>query len=73
MTGEAQTLLASELLKQIFTELEQTAINIAVNAKITDDETRAASLAEVRAIRSVQRKLEALVRAKANPTPDGVA
>lgn len=44
-------------LKRIFDDVERAALDGAVNAGINDDETRRNLLAEVRAIRSVRRKL----------------
>lgn len=73
MNGEAETLAASELLKEIFAEIEREQVERAIYAKLDDDETRRASLGEVRAIRSVREKLEALIRQKTNPAPGAVA
>jgi hypothetical protein len=71
MNPEAAYLLEHELLKDIFDGLELDALNRAINADPSDDETRRASLGEVRAIQSVRRKLKALC-AKTNPTPGAV-
>lgn len=67
MNGEAEYLLANEMLIEIFARLERDAIEVAINAPLGDDETRRDATGEVRAIRGVRRKLEALARAKTNP------
>jgi hypothetical protein len=41
-------------LEHFFAALEQTAMSRAIHAPLTDDETRAAACAEVRAIRGVK-------------------
>ena len=60
MNGEAEYLLNNDLLKEIFDKLESDALETAVNAPLIDDETRRIATGEVRAIRSVRRKLKAL-------------
>ena len=69
--GEAEYLLSNQLLKQIFDDLERSAIEAAVNAKSSNDELRATSLQEVRAIRAVRRELQSLAKGKTNPKPRG--
>lgn len=63
--GEVQYLLDNEILRDIFDGLERDAIEAAVSADT--DELRASSLGEVRAIRSVRRKLKTLLSVKTNP------
>ena len=65
--SEAQFLLDSTTVQEIFVQLERDALETAISAKLDDDECRRCALGEVRAIRSLRRKLEALVRAKTNP------
>jgi hypothetical protein len=71
MSGEAQYLSDNETLNKIFDDLERDAIEICVNCPISDDETRRNASGEVRAIRSVRRKLKALC-AKTNPRTGAV-
>ena len=71
MNGEAQYLHDSELLNEIFAQLERDAIELCINAPMADDEIRRIAAGEARAIRSVQRKLKALL-AKTNPKPGAV-
>lgn len=71
MNGEAQYLHDSELLKAIFDELERDAVELCVNCPVGDDETRRAASGEVRAIRSVRRKLKAML-AKTTPRTGAV-
>jgi hypothetical protein len=70
--GEAQFLLDSKTVKEIFAQLERDAIETAIGAKLGDDECRRNALGEVRAIRSLKWKLEALVRAKTTPVSRAV-
>ena len=65
--SEAQFLIDSTTVQEIFVQLERDALETAIGAKLDDDECRRCALGEVRAIRSLRRKLEALVRAKTNP------
>lgn len=55
--SEADGLLRNPLLVALFADIEKSALEMAVNAKLGDDETRRNALAEVRAIRSVRMKL----------------
>ena len=66
MTGEAQYLHDSELLATLFDALERDALELCVNCPMGDDETRRIATGEVRAIRSVRRKLKAML-AQTNP------
>lgn len=65
--SEAQFLIDSTTVQEIFAQIERDALETAIGAKLDDDECRRCALGEVRAIRSLKRKLEALVRAKTNP------
>ena len=60
--GEAEYLLDSELLKEIFGQLERDALERAINAKASDDELRRTCTQEVRAIRAVRSQLETLAK-----------
>jgi hypothetical protein len=51
--GEAELLLDNQLLKDTFAKLERNAVEAAVNAGFSDDETRRTYTMQVRAIRSV--------------------
>lgn len=57
-SGEALRLLNHPILVALFDEQEKNALERAVTAKLDDDETRRTALGEVRAIRSVRRKLD---------------
>jgi hypothetical protein len=72
MSGEAQFLLDSEVIKDIFAQIERDAMELCVNAPLGDDETRRDASGEVRAIRRVRQKLEALAKAKTNLPPSPV-
>lgn len=72
MNPEAEYLLNNDLLIEIFARIERDAVEMAVNAPVGDDETRRNATGEVRAIRSVRRKLQALCRAATNPGTDAV-
>jgi hypothetical protein len=56
----ARTLLDSQLVALLMSELETVAVNGCVFAKMTDHDARAAFAAEVRAIRNLRGKLMAL-------------
>ncbi len=62
--GEAERLLNHPLINEIFDELESDAMEIAVHAKPSDDETRRTSMNEVRAIRALRQKLKTLSEGK---------
>jgi hypothetical protein len=55
---EAAILKDNTLLTAILAEIEQDGVERAVSAAITDDATRAAAMAEIRAARSLASKLE---------------
>lgn len=57
---EAEFLLDHFMLKRLFDSVERTAMEQAIAAPLNDDETRRNLMAEVRAIRSVRRKLRQL-------------
>lgn len=63
-SGEADRLLNHPILVGIFADLEKTAVERAINAKLGDDETRRNSLAEARAIRSVRQQLSLAAQGK---------
>ena len=65
-------MLDSTTVQEIFAQIERDALETAISAKLDDDECRRCALGEVRAIRSLRRKLEALVRAKTNPLTGSV-
>ena len=58
----AEQMLANPLFPVLMDDLERDAIDRGVNAAITDDETRAAAMAEARAIRAFRSNLATLVR-----------
>ena len=57
----ARMILDHPVVGEIFTDMENDALNNAVQAKITDHETAAAWLAEVRAIRKFRDSLRFLI------------
>lgn len=69
--GEAEQLLNSKLLNEIFDGLERDAIEDGINADLSDDEQRRISSMEVRAIRSLRGKLQALAEPKTKPAQRG--
>lgn len=64
-SGEAQTLLDSPLLNEIFDAIEADAFEGIVSAKSADDETRRLLSMEVQAIRSVRKQLSTRAAGKA--------
>lgn len=58
--SEAQFLLDHHIIKRLFDDIERRATESAIAAPLNDDETRRNLLGEVRAIRSVRRKLRQL-------------
>lgn len=69
--AEAKYLCDHEGLNEIFDGLERDALELCVNCPVGDDETRREATGEVRAIRSVRRKLKALL-AKTTPRTGAV-
>ncbi|MBO0125116.1 hypothetical protein [Agrobacterium sp. OT33] len=68
----ARSLNDNPLFHLLMDEIEATAINGCVNAKVTDHETRAGYAAEARAIRNLRSKLNHLAeeaKAGANRAP----
>lgn len=57
----ARMILEHPIVMEIFNHMESQALDGAVNAKITDIETPAAFLAEVRAIRKFRSDLEFII------------
>lgn len=57
----ARMILDHEIVGEIFDDMEREAMNNAVTAKITDHETAAAWLGEVRAIRKFRDNLRFLI------------
>lgn len=62
--AKARALVADTLLNEILDNLEKNSINEAVYAEKTNDELRAASMAEVRAIRALRAKLKSIAAHK---------
>lgn len=58
----AQAALEIPMFTDLLDELEKAATNQCILAQINDDETRRNAAAEVRAIRSLRSKLEAIAR-----------
>ena len=69
--AEADYLLKNELLNNILEAIEREAVESCIDALPLDDETRRISAFEVRAIRSLRRKLKAVLTAKTSPTIQG--
>ena len=61
MNSEAKYLLNNELLNGIFDRMERDAIELAISARLGDDEMRRTALGEVRAIRSVRQNLRQML------------
>jgi hypothetical protein len=57
----AKQLLGHPLFDSIFDDMEASAVNLAIAAQLTDNETRAAYLSEARAIRTLRQKLRFMV------------
>lgn len=71
-TAAARALLDNPLFHILMDEIEANAVNACVTAAPTDHDARAAGAAEVRAIRTLRRKLNHLTaeaNAGANPAP----
>jgi anti-sigma factor RsiW len=58
--NDVRFLLEHPLIVRTLDEMEQSSVNLAVTAPITDHEARQAHIAEVRAIRALRSKLKAL-------------
>lgn len=71
--GEAGLLLDSQLLKDTFAKLERNAVEMAVNARFDDDDTRRTGTQQVRAIRSVWSDLRTHLGATDTQPDDPVA
>lgn len=67
----ARVLMEMPLVTILLDELEMSAINGCINAKITDHEARAAFAAEARAIRNFRSKLKFLSQEQANADGKG--
>lgn len=59
-SNAAQSILAIPLFYELMSELEAAAVNAAVGAAYNDDKARQANLAQVRAIRNLRSRLEAI-------------
>lgn len=57
----ARMIIEHPITQEILADMETSALNGAVNAKITDTETPAAYLAEVRAIRNFRSRLAFII------------
>jgi hypothetical protein len=57
----AKHIIEHDVFNEIFTDMETSAINQAIAAPLTDDESRAAFLSEARAIRALRQKLRILI------------
>ena len=69
--GEAMRLVRHPIIQAIFDELEADAMEIAVQAKMKDDETRRSMMNEIRAIRALRQKLKSLAKGKVKPAMKG--
>lgn len=56
----AQAVLSFPLVRELFAELEEAAVNACLHAKYDDHEARQAHAAEARAVRNVLSRLEAI-------------
>lgn len=61
-SNAAQSILAIPLFYDLIGELETAAVNAAVAANYDDDKGRQANLAQVRAIRQLKSRIEAIAR-----------
>ena len=61
--AHARSLFEDSVFIEIMDGLESDALNTGVYAKATDDATRAAAMAEVRAIKALRSKLTAIIGA----------
>lgn len=68
--GRIRAWLADPLFTGILADMEQAAVNSAVWSKSGEHDRITAALAEVRAIRALLSKLNALARDEANPDSD---
>ena len=71
--GEAERLADDPILKSILDELEENAMEIAVHAKIHDDETRRSTMNEIRAIRNLRQKIKEIAKGKIETIQKNVA
>ena len=67
--SEATFLLEHPLLNEMFDKLEHDAAEMGINAPFADDEMRRIAMGEVRAIRSVRRKLRLMAETIPGPVP----
>lgn len=65
----AEQIITNPLTETLLAEIEKSAMETGISAKLTDDETRAAAMAEVRAVRAFRRNL--LQCARDNPPRKG--
>lgn len=70
VSAEAQYLLDHPILKRAFEEIERASMEAAISAPMDADRTRADLMAEVRAIRSVRRKLGHIAKGHVTPPND---
>ena len=68
--AHARSLFHDPVFIEIMDGLEADALNMGVYAKATDNDARAAAMAEVRAIRALRSKLNAII-GEANRAPKG--
>lgn len=70
---EAQQLLNNQLLNSVLSEIERGAFERGVSAAPTDDEMRAAAMAEVRAVRSFVASLTHMIAVAEQRPKRGIA
>lgn len=63
----AQAVLEHPILMELFSELEQSAINATLNAKSTDHEARLAHAIEAKTIRNLLSRIRSLAEDKPEP------
>ena len=63
----AREIINNPLFRIITDKMESDAVNKAVNAPLTDHDTRQAAIAELRAVRTFRRECESIIRTKPVP------
>lgn len=67
INGEAERLSGHPVIRHIFDEMEQDAMERAIYARPSDDEARRSAMNEVRAIRALRQKLKILASGLESP------
>ena len=69
--GEAERLVEHPIINEIFDELERDAMEMSIQSKASDDETRRTMMNEIRAIRALRQKLKSLAKGKIKMSTKG--